>query len=197
VAGVRLRSPFNEHVGNRLGNESHDRSKPSTGLRTGKTGTRMARRQRKDLHAALLGAFPNENDFERLLSLEMDARLDNISTPAPWPNRLLEVMQWVEDQGRLDELVRVAQEAQPNSPALRAYLAQWPSTPTRLGSPTAFALPSDAAQLERLMRLAIPWFALLAISAVALTSNPSETMVAIVLTGLLMLAVASFTLSRR
>ena len=147
--------------------------------------------QRKALHAALLGAFPNEQDFERLLLLELEVQLGDITTPAPWPTRLLHVIRWAEDQSRLDQLVAAAKAAQPDSPDLRAYFARWPSTPPRLGLASSFALPTDEDQLERLIRFAIPWFAVTGFSGFVLVRDPSETMLLVMMTGLLVLAVVS------
>lgn len=151
----------------------------------------MAGRQRKDLHAALLSAFPSEDDFARIVDLEMEVRLDDISAPAAWPTRLLNAINWTESQNRLDELVAVAKAAQPHNPDLLAYFQRWPTTPKRLAAAPAFALPTNTDQLERLMRFAIPWFAMVTVAAVVLFRNPSETVLMFTMSGLLILAVVS------
>ena len=47
------------------------------------------------------------------------------------------------------------------------------------------------------MRFAIPWFAVIAFSGLALYRNPSETILVVVMTGLLVLAVVSMALPWR
>jgi hypothetical protein len=159
----------------------------------------MSSRQRAQLHAALLSAFPSEDDLNTVMSLEMGVDIEHISAPAPWPHRLAKIVRWAEDTdggARYTELVGVALAARPQNPELKAYHDRWgTSVSTRRGIP--FALPEDDDQLLRLMFAGIAWFALLALGGFVLSRNPSETMLLGLMASLVILAAVSLLPLRR
>lgn len=135
-------------------------------------------KQRSQLHAALLSAFPNEEDLATVMEIEMGINIDHISVPAPWPNRVAKIIRWAEDSDegtRFAELVSIAVSARPSNPELKAYHDRWGTTVTKR-SPVAIALPEDDDQLLRLLFAGIAWFALLSLGGFVLARNPSETM---------------------
>jgi hypothetical protein len=153
----------------------------------------MSRQQRSHLHAALLSAFPDEDELGTLMQLEMGVDVDHISVPAPWPHRLAKIISWAEqsDNGtRFSELVTVARAARPQNPELAAYYTRWGDSASKR-SALSISLPEDDDQLLRLMFAGIAWFALLALGGFVLARNPSETMLMALMASLLILAAVS------
>jgi hypothetical protein len=159
----------------------------------------MSRQQRAQLHAALLSAFPNEDDLNTVMSLEMGVDIEHISVPAPWPNRLAKIVRWAEESdggARYGELVNAAVAARPQNPELKAYYDRWGSRISNRGA-VSLALPEDDDQLMRLMFAGIAWFAMLSLGGFVLARNPSETMLMALMVSLLILAAVSLLPLRR
>jgi hypothetical protein len=150
--------------------------------------------QRKELHRALLSAFKGEGKLDTALSLQMDLSLDDLTTPAPWPHRLAKLIEALEERGRLLEFIEMAiqesQESGGSNPALSAYAEKFKGRLEPPGRAT-FELPSNPAQLLPLMQFALPWFAVLTFSALAVAIDPSRTMLLSTMGVLLVLGVAS------
>jgi hypothetical protein len=156
-------------------------------------------RQRAQLHAALLSAFPSEDDLNTVMSLEMGVDIEHISVPAPWPHRLAKIIRWAEetdDGARFAELVNAALAARPQNHELKSYHDRW-GTGVSARRRIPLALPEDDDQLLRLMFVGIAWFALLALGGFVLSRNPSETMLLGLMASLVILAAVSLLPLRR
>ena len=79
--------------------------------------------QRKRLRDALLRAFPTYDELAQLLLFELDARLAEISQPAPLGGVVTAILLWAEGEDRLGELV-LAARAEKKRNAILATLAQ-------------------------------------------------------------------------
>lgn len=79
--------------------------------------------QRKQLNEALLQAFPDEGELERLVSFGLNENLYALSH-GNLTNRVFQLVRWAEAKGRLDELLLTACDHCPNHPALQAIIEQ-------------------------------------------------------------------------
>lgn len=84
-------------------------------------GRPLDRTARKQLHQALLSAFPSLTTLNQLLSLGMDQNLAAIAQ-GNLSDSVLQVLQWAEAMGRVDELISAASEANPGNPELAAFV---------------------------------------------------------------------------
>ncbi|MBM3457524.1 MAG: hypothetical protein FJX77_03170 [Armatimonadetes bacterium] len=63
---------------------------------------------RRAQYEALLSAYPSRDEFARLVRLHLGLRLDDIVKPADQRTTVLELLQWAESRGRLNELLEAA-----------------------------------------------------------------------------------------
>jgi Effector-associated domain 1/Caspase domain len=75
-------------------------------------------KQMKDLHQALLEAFPDESDLEMLVQFHLQTRLNRISMAKKYDKVVFDVIQFVNSRGKVRELVKGAIEDNPDSPFL-------------------------------------------------------------------------------
>src|SRR5262245_13789164 len=75
--------------------------------------------QAKKLHDAILSGFSG-SDLEQLVRLELDEQLDNIVRPGPLSAIVLELIQWADRQGRVNDLILAIQQARPNNTQVQA-----------------------------------------------------------------------------
>jgi hypothetical protein len=76
---------------------------------------------KRDLHRALLAAFPNEAELRRMLGLGMGVNLETIAR-GNLADIVFQVVQWAEATGRVDELLSAASDMNPGNPELAAFL---------------------------------------------------------------------------
>jgi hypothetical protein len=127
------------------------------------------------LHGALLGAFSDAAAFERMLSFQLDARMDHIvPANATLSSAVFEVIQWAEGRGQLEELMKAAVAEVPGNTALQAAVRKLleqpePAAGAYAPSPQAAAEPqvSPAAWPRR---RAVQWGLGLATVAAALVA---------------------------
>lgn len=74
---------------------------------------------RKQLRETLLNAFPDEPDLEMMLLDEMSIRLNTVVGNGTYRQKVFKLVQYAESQGRLEELVRAAHQANPGNVQLR------------------------------------------------------------------------------
>ncbi len=80
----------------------------------------LNKERRQELREALISAFPNKNALKIMLLDQLDERLDNIvggDNLTDIVNNL--IVDWAEPQGRLEELIRGARQANPGNAKLR------------------------------------------------------------------------------
>ena len=77
------------------------------------------RRDVRDLHLALLAAFPTKASLDMLVRLRLQTNLDAVAGGENLSADAFNLLVWAEAQGRLDELVTVARTENPGSPELR------------------------------------------------------------------------------
>jgi hypothetical protein len=99
------------------------------------------------LYAALIHAYPTETDLAELVQSTLGANLPAITATPTMQERVFDVIHWAEAQGKLADLVAVAQQRQPGNPRLQALAV--PPQPT--------AEQRDRAQLGRTLGYAGQW----------------------------------------
>jgi hypothetical protein len=77
--------------------------------------------QRKQLHDALLAAFPSHSALEQMVSFGMDTSLAMIAGLGPLGDATFRLIEWAESQGRLEELVHTARAANPGESPPACY----------------------------------------------------------------------------
>jgi hypothetical protein len=77
---------------------------------------------RRQVHGALIAAFPTESAFRQMVHLEMGENLDLIAPRGNLPSMVLSVLRWAEARGRVKELIAAAFEANPGNPDLAALV---------------------------------------------------------------------------
>src|SRR6187402_1416766 len=106
--------------------------------------------ERQLLHGALLGAFSDAAAFERMLSFRLNVQMDHIvPTNATLSSAVFEVIQWWEDRGRLEELMKAAAAEVPGNTALQAAVRRLleepePAASDNASSPRAAAEPRSS-----------------------------------------------------
>jgi Effector-associated domain 1/Trypsin-like peptidase domain len=70
---------------------------------------------------ALISAFPDYGQIERMVRFELDAKLKDISQPQPLPHVSFELVSWAEAKSRLDDLLRGALEQNGTNEQLRRF----------------------------------------------------------------------------
>src|SRR5436305_10928631 len=74
--------------------------------------------QQKQLHAALLSAFPTYQDLEMMVLYELNESLLTIACNSTYNHTILELIRWTIATGRLAELISGALQQNPHSPQL-------------------------------------------------------------------------------
>jgi len=80
--------------------------------------------ERQQLTAALVGAFPDHDALEEMVSFHLNENLDAIAGGLTLTALVLNLVQWAEAQNRVPDLVAGAQAANPGNSALQAIAAQ-------------------------------------------------------------------------
>jgi hypothetical protein len=86
--------------------------------------TTLSGPQRHQLRDALVSAFPSVQALAEMVSFGLDENLSALTTADGLNAAAFGLVEWARGQGRLDELVRVAYQANSGNPALRAFVAQ-------------------------------------------------------------------------
>ena len=84
----------------------------------------------KRLYEAMLPAFPDYNEYERFLRLNMQTRLEEIVSSKKMQDVHFEVLEWFERYGRLEALVKMAFEARPRNEELAELVNDIPIRPS-------------------------------------------------------------------
>ncbi|HMA38393.1 MAG TPA: SIR2 family protein [Chloroflexia bacterium] len=103
----------------------------------------LTSRQLRQLHEALLAAFPNEDALQLLVRFELDQNLHFLVKSTLLPNKVLELIDWAQAQGKLEQLIQGAQNTNPDNPKLKAFVEQLATAsatpPARQSGPAADA----------------------------------------------------------
>lgn len=78
----------------------------------------LDRDMRRRFLAALGGAFGDYNSLNLMTRVEMGERLSSITEPGPMGDVVLALVEWAEEHGQLDDLVRGALASRPRNPML-------------------------------------------------------------------------------
>jgi hypothetical protein len=84
----------------------------------------------KQLYDALRDAFPTSGDLTRMVLFGLNENLDGIAGGQNLDEVTLNLVRWAKAQGRLDDLLQAAQQANPHNPLLQAWAAPAVPTPT-------------------------------------------------------------------
>jgi hypothetical protein len=79
-------------------------------------------KQMKDLHGALIEAFPDESDLEMIVQFYLQTRLNRISMAKKYDKVVFDVIQFVNSRGKVRDLVKGALETNPDSPFLSDFI---------------------------------------------------------------------------
>jgi hypothetical protein len=82
-------------------------------------------KQMKDLHRALIEAFPDESDLEMLVQFYLQTRLNRISMASKYDKVIFDVIQFVNCRGKVPDLVKGALESNPDSPFLLQFISSF------------------------------------------------------------------------
>src|SRR4051812_26640590 len=98
----------------------------------------LTREQRKELHTALLDAFPTEASLAQMIRLELGKHLDELATGENLAIVAFRLIEWAESSGQIADLVRAAVTDAPNHRTLRAIAIgmNLPLPATLLSGPT-------------------------------------------------------------
>jgi len=77
--------------------------------------------QRKELHGALIEAFPTKPGLTRMVDFELGQSLDVISTASSLADITYELLKWAQATGNLGQLVNAARTANPGNVRLRRF----------------------------------------------------------------------------
>ena len=77
--------------------------------------------ERRQLHAALIAAFPDWNALATALDLYLGENLNTISPQAAMPTVVMNLIVWGEARGRLGQVIEAARDANPTNPELAAF----------------------------------------------------------------------------
>jgi hypothetical protein len=80
---------------------------------------------RRELHEALLSAFPTSAGLEQLTSLRLDTSLASITKGGAQPALVLDLIQWAEAHGSVAELVVAALAENPGNPDLKTFWSRY------------------------------------------------------------------------
>src|ERR1051326_7115985 len=101
---------------------------------------KLDKQQFKELHAALLSAFPTPARLEMMVKLGLDENLDAIAGGRDLTVITYELLGWAESRGRVEELIVAAVEGNPGNPELRSYQEKRLRTTVSSGGEGAEAL---------------------------------------------------------
>jgi hypothetical protein len=77
--------------------------------------------QLRELHQALLSAFPARRALEMMLAFELNWNLDDIAAQGTMPEAVFDLIKWARARGELKQLIQAALRTTPNSPDLQAF----------------------------------------------------------------------------
>ena len=90
--------------------------------------------QRRTLHKVMVDAFRDRNELERMVSLNLNERLNLISGVTDLEHTVFELIQWAESEGRIEDLITALHAAKPRNAHFRELATQFgvstSSTPT-------------------------------------------------------------------
>jgi hypothetical protein len=75
--------------------------------------------QRRRLHQALLAAF-DQDGLERMVRYRLNERLGGVVPPGPLQAVVFRLIEWAEQHGRVEELVRAARDERPGNREVQA-----------------------------------------------------------------------------
>lgn len=113
------------------------------------------------LHAALLSAYPNKSNLERMVRTELDLRLNTVAGGNNYSDTVFQLIEALEAEDRLLELISAAQRKNPGNAKLKALIDSLPSEnspgisqthPSSLGPAFDWRGPTDEKELEGLLR---------------------------------------------
>jgi hypothetical protein len=80
----------------------------------------------RQLHEALVAAFPSVDDLRLLMTFELDVPLEHVAAgDQPIPTVVFALLQWAEAHGRIGDLVDGASRRNPGNPLLRTFREQF------------------------------------------------------------------------
>ena len=77
--------------------------------------------QKKILKEGILGAYPNQDELEVLLSEKMDLKWSAIARGQDYTSKIANLVKQLEADGRVEQLIKVIVEEKPNSPYLKQF----------------------------------------------------------------------------
>jgi internalin A len=83
---------------------------------------KLSGQQRKQLHDALMDAFPNKSSLEQLLSYELDKNLDEIASGNDLQEVVFNIIKIASAEGWIGELICAAKEYNPGNSLLNAIV---------------------------------------------------------------------------
>ena len=101
---------------------------------------RLSGSQRKEIHEALLDAFPTESSLEQMLLYELDKNLKRIAGSGNLQEIIFKIIQTAEAEGWIQQLIRAAYTANPGNSKLRAIAQALKINPLPV-EPTIFENP--------------------------------------------------------
>jgi hypothetical protein len=85
----------------------------------------LGRAHLKQLHDALLDAFPSGDSLEQMVYFELGGNLQEIAGQGPLGDVVYRLVQWADAEGRLGDLLRSARTANPGNEHLRRLEERW------------------------------------------------------------------------
>ena len=82
---------------------------------------RLTGQQKKILKEGILGAYPNQDELEVLLSEKMDLQWSAIARGQDYTSKIANLVKQLEADGRVEQLIKVIVEQKPNSPYLTQF----------------------------------------------------------------------------
>ncbi|HMA37651.1 MAG TPA: effector-associated domain EAD1-containing protein [Chloroflexia bacterium] len=86
--------------------------------------TTLSGPQMRQLHEALLAAFPQEEQLRLLVRFELNKTLSTLVKSDTLSAMVLELLEWAEAQGKLEDLLQGALNTNPDNPQLKAFVAR-------------------------------------------------------------------------
>ncbi|MDF5720227.1 MAG: FxSxx-COOH system tetratricopeptide repeat protein [Rhizonema sp. PD37] len=80
----------------------------------------LSRQQRKEIHEALLDAFPTESSLEQMLSFELDKKLREIAGEGNLQQIIFRIIETAKAQGWIEDLISAAKKINPGNVKLQA-----------------------------------------------------------------------------
>ena len=122
--------------------------------------TKLTSEQFVQLGKALVSAFPDKAKLSRMVRITFDQRLQEVAEGANHTERVDQLIDWADAEGRLSELIIGASHQNPGNPKLQAFIASLvPNRQTdayfnanRQGPAFDWRGPTDERELEGLLR---------------------------------------------